>query len=293
MKKLKLLALSAIVAGFVISCQNEEISEESTPENAFLSEAQTQALIDAGFNPDVIKKEQLKNLDGTWSEAFVAADDVVLNPDNLMSGKYSLVSEPVTGPETESQAKQYRTFNTISSNNRTIDILGFTGSCCALTSRMQTGLQWAVNNYNRINSTLNFRLTFGSNTNGADMIVFNQGGNGTGGSAEFPSNGRPGRLIRILGGTGTADTNTNEHVITHEIGHAVGFRHTDYARRRCDGLNEGSSSVGAVRISGTPAENRWGAAGLDANSIMISCFTRNGVNGEFTATDRAALEFIY
>ncbi len=288
MKKIKLLALCAIVAGFATSCQKDEIANETAPEvSAELSDDHKAGLLAAGITAEASYKT-IELLDGSVGK-YIVADDVRLPIDLFESGEFRLGT-------TEDGNKQYRTNNLISSGNRTIDILGYTGSCCALTSNMRTGLQWAVNNYNRINTTLNFRLTFGTDFQSADMVVYNNGASGAGGQAEFPSGGRPGKFIQINAGTGTFGgsnvNNVNEHVIGHEIGHAVGFRHTDYARRRCGGANEGGGGVGAIHIPGTPTVNQWGASGLDSDSLMISCFD-GSEDGEFSNFDVVALEFLY
>jgi hypothetical protein len=81
----------------------------------------------------------------------------------------------------------------------------------------------------------------------------------------------------------------NEHVITHELGHTVGFRHSDYYNRAIScgsGGNEGSAGVGAIHIPGTPT------GAVVGGSVMNSCF-RSSENGEFTSSDRTALTTLY
>lgn len=283
MKKIKVLALCAIVAGFATSCQNEDVNEAQPVNSLELSKAHTEMMWGAAVSPVDATYGELTRLDGT-SEKAIFSGDIAITVAQLEAGAHKLAAD--------GDMKQYRTNNLISGGNTTIDILGFTGSCCALSTRMRTGLQWAVNNYNRINTTLNFGLTFGTNFQAADMVVYDNGQGGQGGQAEFPSGGRPGKFIQILSGMANASNNVNEHVIGHEIGHAVGFRHTDYARRRCGGGNEGGGGVGAINIPGTPSANQWGQSGLDSGSLMISCFD-GSEDGEFSNFDIVALEFLY
>ncbi len=182
--------------------------------------------------------------------------------------------------------KQYRTSNLVSIG--TVRVIGYTGGGgYGLTSRMRTALQWAVNNYNALNINKTFTLSFSSSTS-ADIVVYRQPNNsGAGGSAGFPSGGRPNKFVQIYRGMDNYDTNTIEHVMTHEIGHSMGLRHTDYTTRQSCGqnTNEGSAGVGAILIPGTPS-------GYDPNSIMLSCFS-SGEDGEFGFYDRVALEAIY
>lgn len=85
------------------------------------------------------------------------------------------------------------------------------------------------------------------------------------------------------------DANTLTTVFAHEMGHCLGFRHTDFMDRSfsCGGAfsNEGSAGVGAVHIAGTPTT-------ADPDSWMLACIT-NGINRPFTANDLVALRAVY
>jgi hypothetical protein len=188
--------------------------------------------------------------------------------------------------------RQYQTFNLVTGNNQTINILGYTGGSQALSSKAQTALTRAVANYNTIsNMTLDFNLTFGTNFQAADMVVYDNSINnsGNGGVAGFPnSNGEPNKFVQIYG-IEQFSTNVNEHVITHEVGHSIGFRHSDwFDRLSCPASsqgNEGTGSDGAVHISGTPT-------GRDLSSVMQACFSTS-VSGNFNGNDIIALSAMY
>lgn len=230
----------------------------------------------------IVSKGDFHLPDGTIEERIYIGSDITFTRDEL----------DILIGASDTPGRQYRTFNLVTGSNLTIDILGYTGGSQALSSKAQTALQWAVDNYNNLNTTLQFNLTFGTNYQAADMVVYDNtvnNPNGTGGVAGFPtSDGRPNKFVQIYG-IEQFSTNVNEHVITHEIGHSIGFRHSDWFDRlscppQAQG-NEGSGSDGAVHIPGTPT-------GRDVTSVMQACFSTSE-DGEFNGNDVTALEFMY
>ncbi|MBC6995336.1 M57 family metalloprotease [Neolewinella lacunae] len=222
---------------------------------------------------DAERKDILRP-DGTTDTRYVVDGDIELTKDDLRMFQGM----------SPAQEKQYRTNNLVSRS--TIRVIGYTGGSNALTTKMRTALQWAVDNYNALNTNKTFTLTFSSSTN-ADIVVYRDPNNqGAGGVAGFPSGGNPYKWVTIYSGMEAYNTNVNEHVMTHEIGHCMGLRHTDwFSRQSCGQSGESAGSAGAVHIPGTPT-------GYDANSIMLACFGSNE-DGEFGNFDRIALETIY
>lgn len=155
-------------------------------------------------------------------------------------------------------------------------------------------LDEAIRRYNAEGLTVSFQRV----TTGADITVvaFYEVSN-TLGSSGFPtSTGDPYNQVQMNTyhySTGTTTTNVNyiATIMAHELGHCIGFRHTDYMNRAysCGGRkqNEGQANtgVGAVYIPGTPTSG-------DPNSWMLACVGSN-VNRPFNANDKIALSYVY
>lgn len=266
--------------GFLYSCGDLESVQ---PEEVVITDEVKSQFSSLGFDvSDITTTNGLELLDPEQeSGKYLLEGDLVISPEDLQN---MLGGEFIKG---EPRFEQYSTNNLVSQGS-TINVIGYTGNNGnGLDSKMQTALQWAVNNFNALNINLNFTLTYGTNFSPFDIVVYRVSGSG-GGSAGFPSGGNPFKWVQIQSGTSNFDTNVVEHVITHEIGHSVGLRHTDYFNRSFScgtGGNEGSAGVGANHIPGTPTS-------ADPNSIMLACFSSTE-DGEFGSFDRVALEFLY
>jgi hypothetical protein len=262
------------------SCQDDEMANEI--DNSIVSEEVKDQLKNLGFDPSDAYREEFSNpLNGERGYNYVVEGDILISDKQLEKMSNSELFH------TGKFAEQYRTTNLVS-QNRTINVIGYTANNAnGLDSKMRTALQWAVDNYNALNTGLTFTLTYGTNYGPYDMVVYRVSGSG-GGSAGFPSGGDPYKFIQIQSGTSNYDTNVVEHVIGHEMGHSIGLRHTDWFNRSYScgsGGSEGTAGVGAVHIPGTPTD-------IDPNSLMLACFSANE-DGEFGFYDRVAIEYLY
>ncbi len=269
------VALLLVSAGF-FACQSEKTEMQEDLQN--------------GISPEIVSKlaDYDMNTNGVTKVDFLLPDGST-QPMYQVEGDIHMTEKQIKGLNSVQglSARNYHTNNLVNQNT-TINIIGYTGGGgYGLSSKEQTALQWAVNNYNRLNLSISFNLTFGTNYNPQDMVVYhNPTQNGAGGSAGFPEGGKPFKFVQIYG-LNNYDTNVVEHVITHEIGHSVGFRHTDWFSRQSCGqnVNEGTAGVGANPIPGTPS-------GYDPTSVMIACFNSSD-DGEFGQYDIVALNYLY
>jgi Dual-action HEIGH metallo-peptidase len=149
-------------------------------------------------------------------------------------------------------------------------------------SRLSQGLDLAIANYNSL--ALSFSMVRGPTT-GCNATITVTTTTGTGSSSGYPSGGKPYGTITLGIGLMNYSVDVSEHVITHQLGHTIGLRHTDYFNAAGCGSNEGSAGVGAVLIPGTPT--------TDPLSIMNSCFFNTNATGEFSQYDILALNYLY
>ena len=277
--KINKLFLFLAGAGLLFtSCEKEDLSvspeEEAVNINSEVPETVLQKIASLHFNPEGATIGKIMLPGGGFEKTYIVEGDIVLSAEQLNNLSPSNITD-----------KQYRTNNLVS-NNRTINVIGYTGGSQALTSKQRTALQYAINNYNALNIGLSFTLTFGTNYSSYDIVVYQTINGQAGGVAGFPSNGNPYKFVQIYDGMEQYSVDTNEHVMTHEIGHTLGMRHTDwFSRQSCGQTGEAAGSDGAVHIPGTPT-------GYDANSIMLACFGANE-DGEFGSYDRVAFEYLY
>ena len=279
MRKIYVFASTLVVAGALfVSCDSQE---DSIAMNDEISAEVLATLVNAGF--DVEKQAPIKFDDGYLVEGdiYIPSADLA----SLREGKQLPVEE------------QYSTNNLVSTNgSRVITMYAPEGGRNGYSPGMIAGLDMAIARYNAENLGISFqRVTSSSN---ADIVMtrLSKGDERRGvlGSAGFPTaSGDPYGEIKMSGilessyGLSTGGIAT---IIAHEMGHCVGFRHTDYFNRSvsCGGSasNEGDGGVGANHIPGTPT-----GATLSAKSWMLAC--TDGGDRPFNNDDKTALNYLY
>lgn len=263
----------AVMALMFTAC-TKDVKETQTSEKI---DAATIALIKAkGFGTNDVQK---------IAEGYLVEGDIVLRHDDLQTAS--------TSPNMLiAQEEQYRTFNVVNPSTYATIRVALNNSSSAHQAAFSAALDEAVRRYNALGLRIRFsRVTSSANTT---VVAYYEQSN-TLGSAGFPSSGAPYSQVRMNTyhySTSTSSTNVNyiATIIAHELGHCIGFRHTDYMNRAYScgsGGNEGQAStgVGAVHIPGTPTSP-------DARSWMLACIGSN-VNRPFNANDVTALNYLY
>jgi hypothetical protein len=179
-------------------------------------------------------------------------------------------------------AEQYRTTNLMCGKTKVC--INPTASFNSY-SQLSQGLNLAIGNYNAL--PLSFDFARGPTTGCSANITITTT-SGTLASSGFPSGCNPYGMIQIGTGYQAYSLDANEHIISHELGHTIGIRHTDYSTHSScgGGAGEGASGVGAILIPGTPT-------GSVPGSIFNACFDPATTTGEFTSSDIVALNYLY
>lgn len=295
---LSILCSLTLIALIGFSCQQDPFSEDT------ISPEVIKQLKELGFNPDGIEKTE---------DGYRIENDILIT-EEFLSSNPTMHQIPHT--------EQFHTNNLVSTGgNRVItvyiDAPGCAGNNIANMNGNGNGngkpggggggtqfdqnyadaLDDAMSRYNSENLPISFQRVCDANS--AD-IVFDRLGKrderrGVLGSAGFPTSaGDPFGQINMSGVIISSfgwSVQALATVMAHEMGHCIGFRHTDYYNRSIScgsGGNEGDAGIGANHIPGTP---NVGQVSASDKSFMLSC--TGNENRPFNNNDKTALDFLY
>lgn len=260
----KLLLVAAILSLIAYSCQKNNVqNEDFNP----ISEEAIEQIAALGFNTGDIQRVE---------GGYLVEGDIIITEGQLKEGLNTSNELVIANSE------HYRTTNLVTGLPRVITVRVNS----SLPTRYFTATDQAIARYN----ALGLRITFQRVTSGGNIVINGISNASYLASAGFPSGGNPYGTVTVARNyLDTWNANTVTSIIAHEIGHCIGFRHTDYMNRAysCGGsaYNEGSAGVGAIHIPGTPTT-------ASSGSWMLACIG-NGTNRPFTTADRTALNYIY
>jgi hypothetical protein len=263
MKKMyRIIALTGVTALLFTACQKDV---KDAPKEEITSDVLAQ-IKGLGFGTKNVQKVD---------EGYLVEGDIILTPEHLRL-------QPNSPRMIIANEEQYHTFYLVKGLPRVITV-----SAPSSPAGFSNAVNAAIARYNNERLTLTFqRVASGGDIN---IRVVNTGQYIA--SAGFPtSSGDPYNDIKYANRYTTYSDGFMTTVLAHEIGHCIGFRHTDYMNRAYScgsGGNEGqeTSGVGAVFIPGT-------ASGPDAGSWMLACLGAS-TNRPFNSNDKTALGYVY
>lgn len=284
--------VALILLSVAIGCKkNNNTTPASSPEGSTsLTEDEQISIAKAGFSPTSAVRVK---------GGFIVEGDILLKQADLDFQSQHVEEVIFKKPVTE----QYRTLFIVTGLSNAIKVKVSAGASQAV---FTTAAQKAIKRYNDLGLTISFTLLDSSSTVKEDILITGQdfgNPNILGQSSGFPSpDGRPATPITLNNSRYNKDFQDNGELVTviaHEIGHTIGFRHTDYANRAYSCGYDLSSWVGilqaifklpvnegsfAIYIPGTPL-------GGEAGSWMLAC--SDGTDRPFTPSDIVALKSLY
>ncbi len=275
------------------SCSTEEIETVDTNVSHLPKDILVKAK-ELNIKPEKLGYQKIESSDGQYEELVIVSGDIAYK-------KNRFLNIPIENGEI---SKQYRTeFIVDTDTYRTINIYAYTGPTTTagvggLSQKAKSGLERAIANWNNAGSKIKFDVTYGSTADfpskdpNIEITIFvlttittTSGSLGIGISPS--EDGAPGSILSISEYSNSLSdfiVEDLEDLFTHELGHTIGFRHTDWKTRgSCGGDPKREDE--AIHILGSSPT--WHD---DPISIMNAC---GNVSNELSAWDTAAVRILY
>ncbi len=290
------LRVTALAAALLTACQGDEARGPAADGDAAETESEATEGEPVGveaLDPEAARLEIVANL----QEAGYPEREIEVNADGLVIvGGDAIVTleasremigidrhgEPIGDGD---EFRQYRTPNVIST---AIDVICVNGAAFAGSPVLDAGLNNAIARYNAQNLSFNMvriPVVPPAPAPNCDVVINGVLTGGSGGLAGFPAGGLPFTTINIGSGVAAFGVGPASAVMAHELGHCIGFRHTDWFDRSLSCGIGGAEVPAGVHIPNTPTGN-------DPGSVMVSCYS-GASTGIFSAEDLDGLHQLY
>lgn len=243
----KIYGLFIIVMLFVTSCTDKGIVNynSSDQENPKLSTELTddklaQYLVDLGFRPDMI---ELKD------KGYLVEGDIFFSKDRLHKEADNFDKRKSGGKEQDPEIQQWVTDYVVSINNVDDIVISVASS---VPNSWETAVNQAVTEWNQMNNVA-VSMSVNNNSNNPDIQFVVDNSISAVAEAGPPINGQPYPEVKINTGYNHYSGGQKKYTMVHELGHTIGFRHTNW-----DSRNEPEPEGG--RLNFTPS--------TDDNSVM-------------------------
>lgn len=264
----KLLSILAAFSFLIFSCEkNEELNSDkrNTIEITQSNKAVLQKILDQGYQLNEIVETK---------DFYLVQNDIMFSKD-INSYKDNDLHNP--------NERHASTNNLISTDYRVITVYIDPSIPMSGVDDWRTAINAAMNEWTNISDcSIHFVQSYFPNP---DVIIKSDNNslpNNVIASAGFPLNSKAYNQVLInldFNSNATVSESSKKYNMAHELGHCIGFRHTNW-----DINGEGVSSVGANYIPNTPSQ--------DSNSVMNGGTANYSWNG-FSTFDISAVKYLY